>query len=362
MTAGPSTLLELEGVSKAYGSISVLSNLSLQLREHEFLSIIGPSGSGKSTILKLMAGIIRSDQGRVLYRGKDVAELPLHQVGIVMVWQSLALFPHLNVEDNLSFGLSVRRVAETERQRRVNRFLDLVDLQGFQNRSIDELSGGEKQRVALARALILEPEVVLLDEPLSGLDKEIRAQLLAKLREIHRNMSVTFVMVTHDHAEAMFTSSRIAILHRGGIEQIGTPREVTYQPKSHFVARFIGRKNIFTGQVKRVEDGFATVQTAAGLLTARIPDWSCVVPKTGEMVAYVVDAPKVNVGSDRGNCIAGRLDVRALSGAVEILEVINPDLGLVRSEQVLRPDWRPGSDERVELSWSGSDAYILLRD
>jgi ABC-type Fe3+/spermidine/putrescine transport system ATPase subunit len=352
-------ILELTNVSKIYGTTEVVSEINLSVYEREFFSVIGPSGSGKSTILKMIAGVVSPSRGCITFRGQNVSVLSPDRNGIVMVWQSLALFPHMDVQGNIEFGLLVRGVSPDERNRRVSHFLELVGLKGFERRRIHELSGGEQQRVALARALVVEPNIVLLDEPLGGLDKHIRGRLLAKLREIHRTTSVTFVLVTHDQAEALSSSSRVAVLNRGKIEQIGDPTEVSLRPMSSFVAQFVGNKNVVAASVLDISQGVVHVVTPVGRLAGSIPGWLDVEISSGMSVAYVVDAYKVLVGNAGSNRISGRIDTRAISGGVEVLDVIVPDLGNFRCERVVTVDGNENLPEKVELSWDATDAYVI---
>lgn len=352
-------ILQMRALTKVYGRQTVVSEVSLDVKQGEFLSIIGPSGSGKSTILKMIAGIIPPTSGQILLRGQDISSLSQDRLGIVMVWQSLALFPHMNVADNVGFGLAVRGVKATERERRVSRYLEMVDLQGFEQRAVQGLSGGEQQRAALARALIVEPDVLLLDEPLGGLDKHRRAQMLRKLREIHRLTGVTVLMVTHDQGEAMITSSRLAVLNRGSIEQVGSPGEVTRTPKTAFVARFVGHKNVFPATVTAVNGSRVVVKSAAITLVGSRPQWINQGIVSGTTVAYVIDANKIVLGLNGDNRLTGRLDVRSVVGATEIVEAAVPDLGTVRCEWQVDSTSDSGLPDPLNLSWAAVDGYVL---
>jgi putative spermidine/putrescine transport system ATP-binding protein len=357
MNSGP--VLELCCVSKVYAGAAVVSDLSLAIMEGEFLSIIGPSGCGKSTILKMLVGAVEPTSGRILLRGTNLSRLPRDRLNVVMVWQSLALFPHMTVGENVAFGLTMRRVSPLTIAERVAQALDMVDLPATEGRRIGQLSGGELQRVALARALVIEPRVLLLDEPLGGLDRHRRAAMLAKFRDIHRRTGVTVVMVTHDQAEAMTTSSRIAVLNRGRIEQVGLPAEVDRQPRTAFVARFVGHKNVFPATVVAAQGGRVTVMTAAGELQATRPAWTDSPCGEGSPVAYVVDAHRVEIGMYGGNRVAGTLDTRALSGAREMLEVVVPGLGVVRCDRIATDEALPAG---INLSWVPEAAYVLPAD
>lgn len=234
--------VELRGVSKRWDNFELQVDLSA--RDGEFLTLLGPSGCGKTTTLRIIAGLERPDSGRVFFDGKDVTDLEPYERNIGIVFQDYALFPHMTVFKNVAFGLEMRKVSKVEIERKVRWALELVGLEGFENRYPEQLSGGQQQRVALARALVVEPEVLLLDEPLSNLDAKIRERLRAEIRRIQRELGITTIYVTHDQEEAMAVSDRIAVMNVGRVEQIGEPLELYYHPKTEFVARFLGISNI----------------------------------------------------------------------------------------------------------------------
>ena len=234
--------VELRGVSKRWDNFELQVDLSA--RDGEFLTLLGPSGCGKTTTLRIIAGLERPDSGRVLFGGKDVTDLEPYERNIGIVFQDYALFPHMTVFKNVAFGLEMRKLPRAEIERKVRWALELVGLEGFENRYPEQLSGGQQQRVALARALVVEPEVLLLDEPLSNLDAKIRERLRSEIRRIQRELGITTIYVTHDQEEAMAVSDRIAVMNIGRVEQIGEPLELYYHPKTDFVARFLGISNI----------------------------------------------------------------------------------------------------------------------
>jgi len=237
-------VVELQGCTKDYGGVRAVDALDLAIFEGEFLSLLGPSGCGKTTTLSLIAGFVEPTAGRILIDGEDVTGRPAHLRGLGVVFQSYALFPHLSVFENVAFGLRERRVPAAEIRRRVNDALDLVRLDRLGRQRPAELSGGMQQRVALARALVYRPRVVLLDEPLAALDKKLREGMRDELRAIQRSVGITTVFVTHDQAEALGLSDRIAVMSRGRIEQLGAPREIYERPASRFVADFIGASTV----------------------------------------------------------------------------------------------------------------------
>ncbi len=242
------TVVELTGCTRDYGSVRAVDAMDLVIFEGEFLSLLGPSGCGKTTTLNLIAGFVEPTAGRILIDGEDVTGLPAHLRGLGVVFQSYALFPHLSVFENVAFGLRERRAPSAEIARRVGEALELVQLDRQGRQRPAELSGGMQQRVALARALVYRPRVLLLDEPLAALDKKLREEMRDELRAIQRSVGITTVFVTHDQAEALGLSDRIAVMSRGRIEQLGAPREIYERPASRFVADFIGASTVLRGR------------------------------------------------------------------------------------------------------------------
>jgi spermidine/putrescine ABC transporter ATP-binding subunit len=261
-------VVELRGCTRDYGGVRAVDALDLTVHEGEFLSLLGPSGCGKTTTLNLIAGFVEPTAGRVLIDGDDVTGRPAHLRGLGVVFQSYALFPHLSVWENVAFGLRERRVAAAEIARRVGDALELVRLDRRGRQRPAELSGGMQQRVALARALVYRPRVVLLDEPLAALDKKLREEMRDELRAIQRSVGITTIFVTHDQAEALGLSDRIAVMSRGRIEQLGAPREIYEHPATRFVADFIGASTVLRGRAVGADQialgPEATLQVAGG--------------------------------------------------------------------------------------------------
>jgi ABC-type Fe3+/spermidine/putrescine transport system ATPase subunit len=244
--------VELRAVTKRYGEVAAVDALSLGIRHGEFLSLLGPSGCGKTTTLRLIAGFEHPDEGSLLLGGEDVSSRPPYKRDVNTVFQSYALFPHLTVLENVGYGLKQRRVDRAARERRAREALELVRLTGFEARRPRELSGGQQQRVALARALVMEPRVLLLDEPLGALDLKVRRELQIELKRIQERVGITFVYVTHDQEEAMVMSDRVAVMNGGRIEQLAEPREIYDHPASQFVAEFIGETNLIDSGGERI--------------------------------------------------------------------------------------------------------------
>ena len=246
-------LITLENVSKAYDGVTVLSNINLYIRKKEFVTLLGPSGCGKTTTLRIIGGFENADSGRVIFDGKDISGIPPYKRRVNTVFQKYALFPHLNVKDNIAFGLKLKKLPKDEIARKVDYMLDLVNLKGFGKRSVESLSGGQQQRIAIARALVNEPEVLLLDEPLGALDLKLRKEMQLELKSMQQRLGITFLYVTHDQEEALTMSDTIVVMRGGHILQIGTPKSIYDEPKNAFVANFIGESNIFPGVMVRDE-------------------------------------------------------------------------------------------------------------
>jgi spermidine/putrescine transport system ATP-binding protein len=264
--------LSLLGLRKSYAGTTVLDLASLEVQPGEFLTLLGPSGCGKTTLLRLIAGFEQPDAGRVLISGMDATARPPYERPVNTVFQHYALFPHRDVRGNVAFGLEMARRPAPEIEARVHRALELVQLPGFEARRIDSLSGGQRQRVALARALVLEPEVLLLDEPLAALDLKLRKQMQVELKQLHERLQLTFVFVTHDQDEALVMSDRIAVMNDGRIEQLAAPEELYERPRTRFVAEFLAVRNILDAEVLAVEAGLARLRAEGGLLLAAADD------------------------------------------------------------------------------------------
>jgi len=256
--------IRFDRVGKAYGSLKVVDDLSLDIAQGEFISLLGPSGSGKTTLLMVLAGFETLTEGEVWLNDKPIAGVPPYRRDMGVVFQNYALFPHMTVAQNIAFPLLMRKVPKAEIAERVKKALDMVQLPALKDRKTAQMSGGQQQRIALARALVFEPTVVLMDEPLGALDKQLREQMQLDIRELHRRLGLTIVFVTHDQSEALTMSDRIAVFNRGKIEQVGTPRDIYDRPASRFVAQFIGETNTFEGTVDQIDGGHARIRLNGG--------------------------------------------------------------------------------------------------
>ena len=242
-------IIELRHISKVYSDngFKAVDDFNLEVKRGEFVTFLGPSGCGKTTTLRMIAGFEMPTSGEILLNGEDISQLPANKRPINTVFQRYALFPHMNIYDNIAFGLKLKKLPKEEIRKKVKRVLDIVDLEGFENRKISTLSGGQQQRIAIARALVNEPEILMLDEPLGALDLKMRQEMQIELKHMHDELGITFIYVTHDQEEALTMSDKIVVLSEGRIQQIGTPEDIYNEPQNAFVADFIGESNIFKG-------------------------------------------------------------------------------------------------------------------
>jgi len=350
--------IRLEAVEKRFGASTAVAGIDLTIGEGEFFSLLGPSGCGKTTLLRMMAGFENPSSGRIAIGGADMTGVPPYERPVNMMFQSYALFPHMSVADNVAFGLKQDGVPRPEIARRVAEALDLVRMGDFGRRKPHQLSGGQRQRVALARCLVKRPKVLLLDEPLSALDKKLREQTQFELVNIQEKVGITFVMVTHDQEEAMTMSSRIAVMDHGRILQVGRPHEVYEYPANRFVADFIGTANFFPGTVLGDGGGFAADGLAVPLTVAGdLPPGPATVMVRPEKLVMGREAPAGAV-----NVLSGTVAEIAYLGDVSIYHVRLASGALVLATAAnLRHSAEPGLtwDDRVFLSWHPANAVVL---
>ncbi|WP_404988542.1 spermidine/putrescine ABC transporter ATP-binding protein [Clostridium culturomicium] len=240
-------IIEIKNISKTFEDLKVLDNLSLDIKKNEFVTLLGPSGCGKTTTLKIIAGFESCDEGQVLFEDNKINDLPPYKRQINTVFQKYALFPHMNVYENIAFGLKIKKLPKEQIDAKVKEVLKLVDLEGFEKRKTDSLSGGQQQRIAIARAIVNEPRVLLLDEPLGALDLKLRKEMQIELKRIQKQLGITFIFVTHDQEEALTMSDTVVVMNKGIIQQMGTPEDIYNEPENRFVAKFIGESNITEG-------------------------------------------------------------------------------------------------------------------
>jgi spermidine/putrescine transport system ATP-binding protein len=359
--------LVFEGISKSFGSVRAVDRVSFEVSRGEFFSLLGPSGCGKTTLLRMVAGLEDPDRGRILLDGVDITELPPNRRRVNTIFQSYALFPHLDVWENIAFGLKIAKRSRREIEAEVERMLKLIQMEEHAHKRPHQISGGQKQRVAVARALINRPQVLLLDEPLAALDLKLRQRMLLELDLIHDEVGITFLYVTHDQGEAMSLSDRIAVMNHGRIEQLGTPAEIYEAPRSSFVAAFIGDTNFFEGQVIEVAGEYSRLRIEG------FPDLLCFNDRqisSGNPVFLSVRPEKIRISveqpaaSDRHNVVAGEVDdVIYLGSHTRFwvrchdyrVAVIQQHGRFLLDQQPIR--WR----DHVWLWWHADDGFMLER-
>jgi spermidine/putrescine transport system ATP-binding protein len=362
VTTTRSADVELQGAFKFFNQEPAVHGIDLEVKQGEFFSILGPSGCGKTTTLRMIAGFESVDAGKLFIRGESMTNVPPYKRPVNTVFQSYALFNHLNVWDNIAFGLRLKKLPKSKIQTLVKDALAQVKMEGFQNRFPVQLSGGQQQRVALARALVNRPSVLLLDEPLGALDLKLRKEMQLELSNLHRELGLTFVMVTHDQEEALSLSNRIAVMNKGKIEQIGTPSEIYEQPRTAFVADFIGDTNLFTGQIVDIDANNLQVLTNQQLKiniarkefspTEKLQSVTvCVRPEKIQLSLY---KPNVQM-----NCFEGRLiNVMYLGTRVNYVVEIAPATRIT----VMQPNIAgiiPNPDTPIYAWWSEADCIAI---
>jgi spermidine/putrescine transport system ATP-binding protein len=355
--------VELQNVYKFFHQEAAVNGIDLDIRQGEFFSILGPSGCGKTTTLRLIAGFERADAGRILIQGETMNHVPPYRRPVNTVFQSYALFNHLNVWDNIAFGLRLKKLARVEVNSRVETALKLVKMEVMRSRFPAQLSGGQQQRVALARALVNRPAVVLLDEPLAALDLKLRQEMQVELSSLHQDLGLTFVFVTHDQKEALSLSDRIAVMHRGKIEQIGSPKEIYEHPSTAFVADFIGDTNLLAGKIAARDRSTLQIDTNTGLKIVVQRQDRTEMPTSATPMTVSVRPEKIQLSLEhpttRTNCFAGKLlHVMYLGTHVHYLveldsgdriTVLQPNTGSILSDTHMP----------IYVYWAASDCIAL---
>jgi spermidine/putrescine transport system ATP-binding protein len=361
----PEIDVRLERVTKSFGETRAVDDLSLDIQEGEFFSMLGPSGCGKTTTLRMIGGFEEPTLGTVYLGGRDVTDLPPYKRDVNTVFQSYALFPHLDVYENVAFGLRRKKVDKSQIDDRVRRSLKLVDLVGFEKRKPPQMSGGQQQRVALARALVNQPKVLLLDEPLGALDLKLRKQMQLELKRIQQEVGITFIYVTHDQEEAMTMSNRFAVMRHGRIEQIGGPEEVYENPATEFVAGFLGASNLLDGEMKESSDGRTAITLSTGGVvyadTNRIPEG------LGSTVRVGVRPEKITIVADEGEAPSGRNSVRGtlrmstyigVNYQFKVEEPSGKEL-TVYMQNLVSAGTLPQPGQKVRLEWLPEHTFVV---
>lgn len=365
MTSSQS-FISVQNVDKYFGAFQAIDNVNVDIAHGEFFSLLGSSGCGKTTLLRMLAGFETPSTGEIYIDGAPMSEVPPHHRPVNMVFQSYAIFPHLNVRDNIAYGLRKQRLSRAKRYEMVDEMLALIKLEGYGDRKAHELSGGQRQRIALARSLILKPKVLLLDEPLGALDKQLREQMQLELRALQRTVGITFVFVTHDQEEALTLSDRIAVMQGGRVLQVDSPAGLYERPKTRDVASFIGTMNFFDGHVEK-HDGDRTLVNAAGLGRVSVTNTGAV-RKPGERVQVALRPEKIRLldGADAASDVRahGHLDTVAYLGErshlfVNIDEVATPIAVSAQNSNAANTAAENGRP--VTLGWS-DDAIVMMQD
>jgi len=355
-------IVELIGARKLYGDVAAIDNVDLAIRPRELFTLLGPSGSGKTTVLRTIAGLVSLNEGQLLFDGQDVRRTPTHERNIGMVFQSLALFPHMTVFDNIAFPLRMRRRGRSEIAGRVKDVLEIVRLPDIAQRRVQELSGGQQQRVALARSLVYDPKLLLLDEPLGALDRQLREEMQLEIVRLHKEIDVTIINVTHDQVEALILSDRIGVMQEGRIVQVGTSEEIYSRPSTRFVAEFMGRANVIDGTAR--VDGARSWVEADGGVAIELADLSDV-PVDGPCAA-VVRAEDIEihaVGPAPGAAstgLSGTVTLRAFEGETIYYEIEVPGIGRPLKVAARAGTFSPG--EPVRLTWDIDRVAVVRMD
>jgi spermidine/putrescine transport system ATP-binding protein len=355
--------ISLQGVGKRFGDVVAVRETNLDIRDGEFFSMLGPSGCGKTTTLRMIAGFEVPDEGRVLLRGTDVTNAAPNHRNVNTVFQHYALFPHMSVVDNVSFGLELKRVPRGERRDRVKEMLQVVQLEGMEKRKPQQLSGGQQQRVALARALVNRPAALLLDEPLGALDVKLRKQMQLELKRIQTELGTTFVYVTHDQEEALTMSDRIAVMNGGDIEQVADPKEIYERPLTPFVADFVGSLNAYDLRVDELADGLAVMRVSE---RERLVVPAGTATKTGDQLRVAVRPERVRIeptngrAAEGGSSVEGTVAELVYLGGLTQFHVETSVAGRLvshRMDDQVAASLEPG--KHVTLTWPAEHAYVL---
>ncbi|MDE0281803.1 MAG: ABC transporter ATP-binding protein [Gammaproteobacteria bacterium] len=352
----------LENVAKRFGNQVAVNPMNLEIRSGEFLAIMGPSGCGKTTTLRMLAGLEAPSEGEIRLNGVRINEFKPHERETPMVWQSLALFPFLNVRENVEFGLKMRGVPKAERAERAHRWLQRLEIDQFAERDIGNLSGGQRQRVALARALVTEPPVLLLDEPLSALDANLVVRMQTVLIRLQKELGITFVYVTHSQSEAFAMADRIVIMNAGSVEQVGTPREIYRAPTNRFVAEFVGTNNIIEGTVSSHKAGMLECDTALGCIRTLCGENNPIHP--GNRVDLVIGADLIEVSAEpiwSDNCFPAAFIGEEFVGSVATLhfETESGDEIRVQKQQRETESLELAHGKPLYLHWDADTVYCL---
>lgn len=351
-------ILELNQIEKSFGDTKVLKGISLSIEKGEFITFLGPSGCGKTTTLRIISGLETPDEGRVLLNGEDVTDMAPEKRDVNTVFQNYALFPHMNVYDNVAYGLKIKKVKKPEIKKRVEEVLSMVQLTGFEKRMPSEMSGGQKQRVAIARSIVNNPQVLLLDEPLGALDLQLRRQMQVELKKLQRRLGITFIYITHDQEEAINMSSRIVVMRDGVFEQIGSPEQVYNNPKTSYVAGFVGNANIIRGLVDTVGEKQMSVRIGNDQVILNREEGVC----PGEKATIAVRSENILLKKQQDqNGLSAVIEEKTFAGGMlRMVLKLNNGEELIASRHGIDADFQV--EEQVYCYWEPQHAVLVDRE
>ncbi|RWC50523.1 MAG: ABC transporter ATP-binding protein [Mesorhizobium sp.] len=358
--------IEIRAIAKSFNGMTALDEVSFTVERGEFLAIMGPSGCGKTTLLRILAGLETADSGTLLSRGKRIDQIPVHRRNMRLVWQNYALFPHLNVRNNIEFGLKLQKLERRVIDAKVAAIAEMVRLTEFLDHRVTVLSGGQRQRVAIARALVTEPDILLLDEPLSALDANLRVHMQSELKRLQQTLGIAFVYITHNQSEAFSTADRVVVMNRGRIEQIGAPREIYLWPRTRFAAEFVGSNNLLEGRIASVDGNVVSVDCGAGRFFVALPDERLAHgyrPAPKATVTLVIQASKVRghaTGVANENQVTAVVTDTEFTGS-QIVQHLRLEDGTAL--RMIAPDpfsgSTPGPGSTIDVYWSPEDCVLV---
>lgn len=360
--------IEIQNIGKTFSGYKVLKDISFGAKSGEFIYLLGPSGCGKTTTLRIIAGLEQQDKGKVFVRGEEVSNFPAHKRGVGFIFQNYALFPHMTVRENIEFGLKMNSVPKKDFENKVKNILSLVGLDGFEDRKPNNLSGGEKQRISICRALVINPKILLMDEPLANLDAKLKKDMRIELNNLQKKIGITTICVTHDQEEAISTADRIVLMYKGQIEQIGKPYEIYEKPNTEFVADFMGQVNCYKGKVIKKEGGDITINSEY------TPDIKATLPPEenygeGEEVFFVIRKEKINILPDKNKNFSSNSFVVKIQSVIylgsysECIGIFKGKKGRITFHLSSNSyNYLPGKGDEVRAEWQPLDVFLIKKD